>query len=301
MRFLFSAILASSSLIACNQSETSTPVKSENIQAEISSNSLASYPIKKHFQCLPESAALLAAHRGTSKQKRLSENSKDGLLALIDHGILIAEIDVAQTKDRVHFLYHDGVWEEDSTGRGVIAATKWSDAQKYLLNDTEGKLTSQTPISLDNYLQIAQDKIYLEIDFKSSSNYRDVIKMIRNYDMSDKVILIAYSNGQAEQLSRLAPEMMISMSVRGKDDIENYKSGGIKVENIAAWTGRDGPNKTLSDLLKTNNIPSLAYPSKDKVESLIKLADLIVTDYALDQEPIIGVYNKAEYLRCLNE
>ena len=95
---------------------------------------------------------------------------------------------MAQSKDGVHFLYHDGVWEDDSTGRGAVAATNWRDAQKFLLNDTEGKLTAQTLTSLDDYLKIAQDKIYLEIDFKSSADYRDVIAMIRQYKMSDKVI-----------------------------------------------------------------------------------------------------------------
>jgi len=298
MRFIYSALLASSVLVACNETKVSSPEVPNETSYE---KSLAAYPIKQHFKCLPESAAILAAHRGTSKQEGLSENSKDGLLALINHGVLIAEIDVAQSKDGVHFLYHDGVWEDDSTGRGAVAATNWSDAQKFLLNDTEGKLTSQTLSSLDDYLKIAQNKIYLEIDFKSSADYRDVIKAIRRYDMADKVILIAYSNKQAEQLARLAPNMMISMSVRGKNDLDNYKRGGIKTNNIAAWTGRDGPNSTLVSLLKQNNIPVLTYPSRDKARSLIKAVDLIVTDYALDQKPIIGSYDKADYLTCLNQ
>ena len=125
------------------------------------SQSLTSYPLKHHFKCLPDSAAILAAHRGTSKGKGLAENGKAGLQALIKKGVMIAEIDVAKTKDGMHFLFHDGVWDDESTGKGAVASSRWSQAQSFLLNDTEGRLTSETPISFEDYLKIAKDKIYL--------------------------------------------------------------------------------------------------------------------------------------------
>jgi hypothetical protein len=95
--------------------------------------------------------------------------------------------------------------------------------------------------------------------------------------------------------------MMISMSVRDQGDLNSYKKGGIKQENIAAWTGRGGPNIQLVKLLQSKNIPVLTYPSRQDARSLINASDLIVTDYALDQKPIIGRYNAAEYLNCLDK
>lgn len=301
MRFISPAIavLICSLFISCKDSHQTTNEPGAYI-TNPQIKPLASYPLKQHFKCLPKSAAIMAAHRGTARKNALSENSKQGLLALIDHGVLIAEIDVAQTKDGVHFLFHDGVWDDDSTGRGPVAAAMWKDAKKFLLNDTEGRLTSHTIISLDEYFKIAKDKIYLEIDFKSSANYRDVIDMIRQHDMADKVILIAYNNRQAEQLARLAPEILISMSVNDESDLDDYLKSGIKLENIAAWAGRDGPNKDLTSVLDKNNIPVLTYPSPQKLKSVINTADLIVTDYALDQRPIAGKYDSKSYKDCLS-
>jgi len=296
--YLSSALFLCMLLSACQNSSDESIELSAQTQNE--AKPLASYPLKSHFKCLPKTAAIIAAHRGTARKQALSENSKQGLLALINHGTLIAEIDVAQTKDGIHFLYHDGVWDDDSTGQGAVAASLWNEAKTYLLNDTEGNLTSHNVIPLDDYLAIAENNIYLEIDFKSSADYRTVINMIRAHNMQDKVILIAYNNKQAERLAQLAPDMLISMSVRDKNDLDGYENNGINRENIAAWTGRDGPTQALASLLNNNGIPILAYPPRSQVQNLREKANLIVSDYALDLKPIIGQYNDRIYKDCLN-
>ena len=293
-KFLATALIGVS-LLNCTKSE----IKTVPVADEVNSNHFASFPLRNHFKCLPDNAALLAAHRGTSRGHGLAENAKLGLEALIKNGTLIAEIDVAKTKDGTHLLFHDGIWDEDSTGRGAIASTRWSQAQNFLLKDTNGKLTSETPIKLSDYLTIAKDKIYLEIDFKSSANYESVIKLIRNANMADKVILISYSDGQARKLAKLAPDMFISVSINQENDIQRYLTQGVKLKNIAAWTGRNGANKNLSQSLKDKSIPALAYPSADNIRRSLKYSDIIVTDDALNYGPIIGTYKKDEYYKCL--
>lgn len=273
----------------------------DHILTDNNKQKITSYPLKRHFECLPDSAAIVAAHRGSGKNKNLAENAKLGLEALIDHGTLIAEIDVAKTKDGIHFLFHDGVWEKDTTGKGVVAATQWKDAQKFLLNDTEGKLTSETLIKLDDYLALAKDNIYLEIDFKSSAVYEAVIDRVRAYNMADQVILISYSSGQARKLARLAPDMLISVSVNSETDLKAYTSQGLQENKIAAWTGRNGPSNNLADVLGRKSIPILTFPDRDRQSGLIKRANLIVSDYALDQKPIIGKYDKHAYRACLDQ
>ena len=214
---------------------------------------------------------------------------------------MIAEIDVAKTKDGVHFLFHDGVWDNKSTGQGAVASSRWNKAQGFLLEDTEGRLTSETPISLEDYLNIAKDKIYLEVDFKSSANYKDVINLIRKHGMSDQVILISYSIGQARKLARLAPNMMISVTINDEGDLKSALSAGVKAKNITAWTGRKGPRKNIEKTLKEKGIAILAYPSQNDARLLINRSNVIVTDYALRQKPIIGRYDKAAYKSCLNQ
>ena len=254
-------------------------------------------PISKYLSCLPPDAAILAAHRGTARRSKYPENSMSALKALLDKGHLITEVDVAGLKDGTHILYHDGVWEEKSTGKGSVAATTWKEAEKILLEDTRGKVSADRPTKLRDYLLTAKGKIYVEIDFKSSSKYEVVIKAIRAAEMADQVVLISYSAGQARKLSRLAPEMLISTT----PEIALSKRRS-KNNSYAAWLGYDLNNTTLMERLNNNDIPVLGRIREDWNRAAVAAADILITDYIFDHDPIIGLTKskKAELEACLS-
>ncbi len=297
MRYLFlTALLA---LTACKQ--TVEPVdRNDNIVIAEDIFS-AAYPLRKQFDCLPKDAAFIAGHRGVSKGEGFAENSKSSLLALIKHGTLLAEVDVAGLKDGTHILYHDGVWDEKSTGRGAVASSRWSDTEKILLHDTKGKVTSDRPVKLEEILLVAKDKIYLEIDFKSSAKYETVIKLIRDGGMADQVILIAYNNKQARRLAKLAPEMLLSVSIRDMDDVSDLKSAGVKEKNMTAWLGKGPYDRHVVNSLDRVGIPVLAWPSRQNMKKSVAPASVLVTDYAFKHDPILGLNrdSKAQYQACL--
>ena len=121
----FIAIALGICLTACQSEPAQNPV----VELENPSTKPAELPLRQHFACLPREGAIVAAHRGTSKKADLPENSQSSLHAVINHGILVAEIDVVGLKDGTHVLFHDGVWEEKTTGKGEVAATDWDTAQ----------------------------------------------------------------------------------------------------------------------------------------------------------------------------
>lgn len=255
--------------------------------------------LKQRLSCLPQAGALAAAHRGTSRGKGLAENGAQSLEALLIGGVRVVEIDVARLKSGEHVLFHDGVWDEKSTGTGVVAASSWTQIQRYLLKDDKGKVTSDTPILLPDYLRLTKGRAHVEIDFKSSAKYETVIRYIRDADMSDDVILIAYSEGQAAKLARLAPEMALSVPLKTLADIDVYTRAGVKTENLYAWTGRGGDG--IEAALRDRGITVLTS-SRDV--GAAKEAAIVVSDYALDLNPIEGAIglSKAEqdsYLACL--
>jgi len=132
----------------------------------------ASWPtLDERLACLPAEGALLAAHRGTSRKRGLAENAIESLKALHEGGIRLAEIDVAQLKSGEHILFHDGVWDDKSTGKGAVAQSRWRDVQTYLLRDTDGGMSSARPSQLSDALSYAKGRLHLEIDFKSSADY----------------------------------------------------------------------------------------------------------------------------------
>jgi len=253
-------------------------------------------PIRTALSCLPGSAAIIAAHRGTDERWRdTAENSIGGLKALIDHGTLMAEIDVAGLKDGTIITFHDGVWDEISTGKGPIASSRKSDLEKILLKSRAGKLTADRPPLFSDMIAAAKGKIYIEVDFKSSAKFRPVIKAIRDADMADQVLLIAYSSGQAEQLARLAPEMLRS---NPKDAAKKGHAVWLDYEVANGQTAarlRDNGHYTIGRLGDPNRQPPLRV--------LQTAADILVTDQAERYEGVIGLRGgaKAEYEACLAE
>ncbi len=256
-------------------------------------------PIKSALSCLPKENAFIAAHRGTSRNQGLAENSLSALSKLIEKGFYISEIDVASLKDNTLILMHDGVLDRTTIRKGPFANLKWPQVDGLLLRDTEGNITSDTVPRLSDILAKAKHKIYLEIDFKSSARYEDVLKEIRQHDMQKHVILIAYTDGQARKLAKLAPEMMISIPVKNAQHLSALNRTGIKTNQIAAWTGKETPNSKLRTKLNQRKIPILSMPTNKQKHYAISYSKIIVTDYALDTKPILGRFDKKALESCL--
>ena len=280
------------SLGACDKVQTPKPAEITQTEAR------GLPPLADYISCLPRETALAAAHRGTAKNTKYPENSVSALNRLIEEGYLVTEIDVAGLKDGVHILYHDGVWDDKSTGRGPIASSTWADAGKILLKDTNGNPSSERPVKFEDYLLAAKGKIYLEIDFKSSSKYERVIKLIRKHKLADQVILISYSQGQTRKLSRLAPDMMISISPDEALGQRQFKSG-----QVAAWVGYNLDDKNLIENLRDKNIPVLGRIRKKWNIRSADAADILVTDNIFDMNPVIGLTknNRSELENCLEK
>ena len=241
--------------------------------------------LQHYLDCLPPGASLTAAHRGTQRGSPHPENSIDGLDALLDADILLAEIDVARTRDGQHILFHDGVWDDGSNGRGPVAATDWPTAQTYSLRTTKGRLTDSGVPTLEQYLARARDNIFLEIDFKTSARYSDVLEIIENYDMMGSVILIAYSPTQARRLRALAPDALISIPPDTTIPGPTLTFTGGTVQPI--------PGPFIAKLRGRDRYapPNLALAANARIN---------VTDYALEAPPVLGLRDPDDFLACLS-
>ncbi|MCF6219877.1 MAG: glycerophosphodiester phosphodiesterase family protein [Robiginitomaculum sp.] len=267
------------------------------------------------FACKPADLAFVAAHRGTHEGSKFPENTLESLQALHAKGIPFAEIDVARLRDGTQFLFHDGTWERGSTGKGPIAVTSWNASQLLLLKDTNGDLTSFRPSAFADVLAWSKDKMYLEIDFKSSVDEAKVIDSIRAAEMLDQVILISYTTEQAVRLHRLAPDAALSVGIFKPADIKTLEALGIPTNIMTAWTGRGPLTEELAGALRKRNIPILAgsfFDLDDKLQAsddfsaytkYAKLPDLVVSDYAFDTQPVLEITGRdlREMQKCLAE
>ncbi len=183
-----------------------------------------------------EEKTLISAHRG-GPTPGLPENSIEAMDAMLYATPAIMEIDVARSRDGVPFLLHDNTLDRTTNGSGEAAALDWSDLQQLRLRDADGWTTPYGIPTLKSALDWAKDRTVLQIDFKRSAKYEDVIELIRSTGNRHNVILIAYSLSAATKLHQLAPEMMISLSIDRPGALDEAIAAGIAADRLLAFTG----------------------------------------------------------------
>ena len=225
---LSSSLIISASILPACKDETST--RTIDPTAAITQ---ALPPLSKIMPCLRDHGPILALHRGRDKSKSAPENSLLALREVFKAGYIMAEVDVAGLKDDTLILFHDGVWDEKTTGRGPVAATDYAQASKFLLTTKRG-VSSERVARFDDVLSYAKGRLYLEIDFKSSADEADVINAIKSADMQGQVVLIGYSLKQARRLHRRLPEAMVSAPIKSAGDL---RALGAPKSQVLAWAG----------------------------------------------------------------
>ena len=155
---------------------------------------------------------LVAAHR--SGHNGHPENSLSALKHAIEIGVDVAELDVKVTKDSVVVLMHDGKIDRTTNGKGDPENYTLAELKKFRLKMPDGTLTDETIPTFEDFLNIAKDKILVDIDIKTShlkpvvdavkrtkmqsqvfyfDNDYDALKHVRNFDKSSMFMPRAYN------------------------------------------------------------------------------------------------------------
>lgn len=255
MRHTFFYILCCGLLTACGevapqQTGPSSPKSSYTNGWRVDpSGSLNSF-----FECLEkEQVSLVSAHRAGS-YPGYPENALETAKYVSRQIPALHEIDVATSEDGTLFLMHDDSLERTTTGSGEAKDSNWADISKLRLEDLDGEVTSYSPPTLEQFLRWSKDHAIVQIDFKRSTRFEDVINLVDRLDAQDRVIYIAYTMGQARKLHRLAPDAMISVSVNSQSELNSAIAAGIPADRLLAFTGTQDPRPRLFSLLNNRDI-----------------------------------------------
>lgn len=206
------------------------------------------------FECLErEGATLVSAHRG-GPRAGLPENALETMRATLEQAPALLEADVAASADGALYLMHDATLDRTTTGTGPVDALPFAEIARLKLEDDEGAATPYAPPRLEAALAFAATRTILQIDFKRSVRFEDVIAAIRRARASSRVILIATNVPMAQKLHRLAPEMMISLAITSAEDLAAAKASGVPEERLLAFTGVREPAPALYDALNAGDI-----------------------------------------------
>ena len=253
--YLTLALLAGLTLSACFEEESSTQQTASTPQA--ANTGWAINPegdLNQFFDCLEnEGTTLVSAHRG-GPSDGFPENAVETMASVLAKAPAIFEVDVATSSDGVLYLMHDDTLDRTTTGSGPADNASWSDIASLSLVDNNGDRTGFSPSTLEDTLSFIKDRGILQIDFKKSTRYEDVTKMVRANRVEDRVIYIAYSMASARKLHRLAPNAMISLSLQSQSGLNQAVAAGIPSDRLIGFTGTESPRPRLFNLLNNEDV-----------------------------------------------
>ena len=201
---------------------------------------------------------IVSAHRAGKGIAGYPENCLQTIQYLSKKGIHSFEIDIFESADGDLMLMHDDKLGRTATGQGVVSQMTTEALLKERLKDDFGKETDfQIPLLKDVLAWCKQHGAYLMLDFKKGISYKKVAELVRAEQMQAQVVLISYNVEQAKALYRVAPEMLISVTIRNQSELDRILETGIEREKLVAFTGVHLADDSLYKKLNELRIPSI--------------------------------------------
>lgn len=179
---------------------------------------------------------MVSAHRG-GPYPGFPENAIETFSNVLTYTPAIIELDVAMTKDSVLILMHDDDLERTTTGTGKVNEVTFEYIQSLFLEDNDGDLTDFKIPTLEEALKWSKGKALLTVDIKRSVPYEKVIEEVRATESEAHAALISYSFEAAKKLHLMAPELMLSVTIRNEEEIGRLEETGIPWKRVIAFTG----------------------------------------------------------------
>jgi len=248
-RALLSALLL---LAACGQSETTrggAPVGA--------AYTLAPPNLSAFFDCLRERGqTVVAAHRG-GPEPGYAENAIETFEHTLTLAPALLEIDIAETSDGQLVLMHDEDVARTTTGEGAVDELTLAQFEALTLEDETGRALDAHPPTLRQALDWAAGRAILELDVKRGVAYEDVVAEVRAAGAADRVVFITYSTDAAIRVHRLAPELMLSVSIEDVSDLAELERAEVDLAHVLAWTGIEEPNSALNVALAERGVEAM--------------------------------------------
>lgn len=150
--------------------------------------------VAAHPSCLDLSAHVpgehgpvrVVCHRGD--WRNFVENSLEAVESCIEMGADIVEVDIWRTKDGHFILMHDETLDRTTNGHGLVADFTLDEIRALRLKDGLGNMTEYTIPTVDEVLQLAKDRIIVNLD-KADVYFDEVYVLLLRYGMVNQTIL----------------------------------------------------------------------------------------------------------------
>ncbi|WP_268035035.1 glycerophosphodiester phosphodiesterase family protein [Algoriphagus sp. PAP.12] len=241
---------------------------------------------------------LVSAHRG-GPYPGFPENAIETFDNVLKYTPAIIELDVAMTKDSVLVLMHDDELDRTTTGTGKVEDVTYEYIQGLFLEDNDGKKTSFKVPTLEEALLWSKGKALLTVDIKKSVPFEMVVDVVRETQSEAYAALISYTFPAAKKLHYLAPDLMLSVTIRNEEEIRRFEETGIPWTRVIAFTGVAERNPEFNNAIHEKgaftilgvlgNLDRMAERRGDEVYASFvqKGADILATDRPIEAAKVL--------------
>lgn len=196
---------------------------------------------------------LISAHRG-GPDVGFPENALETFDRIAQAMPAIIECDVRLTKDSVLVLLHDEKLDRTTNGTGRVGKYSYAELQELRLKDTEGNLTDYRIPTLEDALIWGKGRVIFTLDVKKDVPYQLLSEVIRKTEAEAYSVVITYNTNQAIAFHRVAPDLMISASVKSSEELTRLVSANIPDNRLVAFVGTSQPDSSLVKTLHDHGI-----------------------------------------------
>ncbi|MEO1654572.1 MAG: glycerophosphodiester phosphodiesterase family protein [Bacteroidota bacterium] len=192
--------------------------------------------LKTFFSWSADRIPLISAHRG-GPMPGFPENCIETFEHTLSYTPAIIECDVVMSKDRHLLMLHDSNLDRTTTGKGPVKDYTWEQLKRLKLIDNQGNKTKFRIPDLDQVLEWARNKVILTLDIKRGVPPAMVVQKIQQHQAQNYALVITYNLDQAKTYYQLDPSIMLSVSIRNKEQLEAFAQSGIPFSQIIVFMG----------------------------------------------------------------
>ena len=222
-----------------------------------SRNHLLVNDLPSYFQYSSDKPPLISAHRGGGTYAGYPENAIESFGYLARQMPIVIECDISQTKDSVLLMMHDDTYERTTTGTSKVSEQTWTYARTLYLEDRRGLATRYRIPTLDDALKWGDGKVIYTLDVKQGVPYKRVVEAVQKARAENYATIITYNATQAELVHRLDRRLMISVTIRSREEYERLHAAGIPDNRMIAFVGTREPSTEVYEFLHKKKIRTI--------------------------------------------
>jgi glycerophosphoryl diester phosphodiesterase len=241
---------------------------------------------------------LVSAHRG-GPYPGFPENAIETFENVLKYTPAIIELDVAMTQDSVLVLMHDDDLDRTTNGTGKVNEVTYDYIQTLFLEDNEGKLTEFKVPTLEEALIWSKGKALLTVDIKRSVPFEKVVEEVRETESEAHAALISYTFPAAKKLNILAPELMLSVTIRNEEEIKRLEVTGIPWDRVIAFTGVAERPKSFNEALHEKGVFTILGTLGNLDRSAVARGDELYVNFVNNGADILATDRPIEAAKAI--